>query len=242
MRGIIDIHSHIMFQVDDGADSIETSLKMLKQEYEQGVTGVILTPHYHAGECTPGTQKIKKHFEQLQVRVNQMIPDMKIYLGNEVMWCNDMVNLLDAGKLYSLAGSRYVLVEFYPSVQYSVLEKALNLILNGGYIPVVAHCERYKCLRSAFKIMNSNGINHLIEMGAYMQVNATSVFGRDSKFISKLIDNDFLHFVASDAHNIGTRGVYWDKCVRYLSKKYNMEYIEWLLVENPNKILTGEYI
>lgn len=242
MNGITDIHSHIIFQVDDGSDSLETSLEILRREYQQGVTRIILTPHYHIGECTPEQKVIKEHFKQLAEHAKKILPEMKLYLGNEIMACHDMSDLLEQGAVNTLAGTRYVLVEFYPSVQYSLMEQLLKNLLNNGYIPVIAHCERYKCLRSVLKVINAKYIGHLIEMGAYMQVNTASVFGHDSKFASKLIDNDFLHFVASDVHNLGTRGVNWDKCVKHLNKKYNRKYIEQLLIKNPEKLLRGEYI
>lgn len=242
MKNITDIHSHINYQVDDGSDSIETSIQMLKKEYEQGVENVILTPHFHLGECMPKSETVKAHFEVLLDKMADIIPGMKLYLGNEIMWCSEAVQMLDAGQLYTLADTKYVLIEFYPTVQYSEMEKAISLLLNYGYIPIVAHCERYQCLRTAFKIINEGHIRHLIDMGAYMQVNVTSVFGKENRFVSKLINKDLLHFVASDAHGLETRSVHWDKCLRYLEKKYNNEYIKWLLIENPQKVLTGEYV
>lgn len=242
MKGITDIHTHIMFRVDDGSDSMEKSLEMLRQEYNQGVTNVILTPHYHVGGCVPDREIVKNRYMELKEKVHTLIPEMNIYLGNEIMACNDMVEMLDAKKVFTLAESSYVLVEFYPGVQYSAMEKFLSTLLNGGYMPVVAHCERYKCLRSSLKVINYKNMEHLIEMGVYMQVNVTSVFGNDHKFIGKLIQNDFLHLVASDAHSLGVRGIYWDKCIKYLSKKYDEEYIESILVTNPKKILENQYI
>lgn len=242
MKGITDIHTHIMFKVDDGSNSLEKSLEMLKQEYSQGVTKVILTPHYHAGECMPRREIVESRFAELKDKVHTLIPEMTLYLGNEIMACNDIVEMLDEKKVFTLAESSYVLVEFYPATQYSMMEKSLNAILNGGYIPIVAHCERYKCLRSPLKVINYKNIDHLIEMGAYMQINAASVFGNDHKFVAKLIQNDFLHFIASDAHSLGVRGIYWDKCLKYLSKKYDKRYIETLLVDNPDKVLKNQYI
>lgn len=242
MREIIDIHSHILYKVDDGADSIETSLELLKMEWEQGAAIVIFTPHFDIGECMPGRDKIQAHYEKLKAETAKILPEMKLYLGNEIMACNDMVEMLDEGRLFTLADTKYVLIEFYPTVQYPVMERYLRDLLNGGYIPIVAHCERYKCLRSPFKGINYNNIGHLIEMGAYMQVNASSIFGQDRKFVTKLIDNDMLHFVASDAHNTRTRSVFWNKCIHQLEKEYSDEYIEWLLIENPQKVLEGKYI
>lgn len=242
MRRITDIHSHIIYGVDDGADSMETSLKIIEQEWEQGVSKIILTSHFHIGEYMAERQKVYSRYEKIKAEVNKILPEMELHLGNEIMACNDMVELLERGKLFTLANTQYVLVEFYPAVQYAVMEKYLRDLLNGGYIPIVAHCERYRCLRAPGRIISGSRIYHLIEMGAYMQVNASSVYGKDRKFVAKLIDNDLLHFVGSDAHNTRNRGVTWDKCIEYLEKKYNHSYIEWLLVENPDKVLEGKYI
>jgi protein-tyrosine phosphatase len=242
MEGIIDIHNHILFRVDDGSDSKEKSLEMIKREYEQGVRKIIMTPHYHAGECMPKADVMQERFRELKEDVHTQIPDMQLFLGNEIMASIDMVELLENGRVFPLADSRYVLVEFYPSVQYSAMEKDLNQILNGGYIPIVAHCERYRCLRKALKVINSSNFNHLIEMGAYMQVNVSTVFSKDHKFVDKLIENDYLHFIASDAHSLGVRGIFWDKCVKYLEKKYDKKYIESILIENPEKIINNQYI
>ncbi|WP_302625612.1 CpsB/CapC family capsule biosynthesis tyrosine phosphatase [uncultured Eubacterium sp.] len=242
MVDITDIHSHILFQVDDGSPSIETSLEILKKEYQQGVRNVICTPHYHAGECMPKPDVIKKNFLTLKREVIKEIPGLELFLGNEIMACNDMVELLERGELFTLADSNYVLVEFYPTVQYAQMERSINSFLNGGYTPIIAHCERYKCLRNTLRTINSRNISHLIEKGAYLQVNTESVFGKNHKFVSKLIDNDFLHLIASDAHNLGRRGVYWKECIKYLEKRYNDDYLHWLLIENPAKVLKGEYI
>lgn len=242
MKGITDIHSHILFQVDDGSDSIETSLAILKKEYEQGVTNVVLTPHFHVGECMPKNSRVEEHFKRLQNIAKAEIPEINLFLGNEIMACDDMVRLLDEGKLHTLASTRFVLVEFYPTVQYSVMVKHISRLLNGGYTPIIAHCERYGCLRSPIKRINAKNISHIVEMGAYLQVNAISVYEKDKKFVKKLIDNDFLHFIATDAHSLGHRSVYWDQCVAYLEKKYNDDYLKWLFIDNPQKILSGQYL
>lgn len=242
MNGITDIHSHILFRVDDGSSSKEMSLEILKKEYEQGVTNVVLTPHYDISGCMPSISRIKQHFEELTTAAKETLPQMKLYLGNEILACNDMVEMLDDGKLFSIAGSPYVLVEFYPASTYEDIEKSLRDLLNGGYIPIVAHCERYNCLRKKFKVIDRDKIKHLCEMGAYMQVNVTTVFRDDKKFVKKMIENDLLHFVASDAHSLGRRGVYWQECIKHLEKNYSDNYIKWLLVDNPTKVLEGKYL
>ena len=242
MTGITDIHNHILYQVDDGADSIETTMTLLQKEYDQGVRNVILTPHYHIGACMPDTRTIQEHFQKILEETQKKIPHLNLYLGNEIMACNDIIEMLQSKKVFTLAESRYVLIEFYPSVSYSGMERYVSNLLNNGYIPIIAHCERYKCLREMFQVIKGSAIRHLVEMGAYLQVNVTSVYGKDKKFVAKLIEKDYLHLVASDAHDLEHRNIFWEECIKYLEKKYNKEYIEWLLIKNPKKILSSEYI
>ncbi len=237
MTGITDLHNHILYGVDDGADSLETSLELIEREYNQGVRNIIFTPHFHIGECMPKKETIELHFEKIKEAVARKYSDLSLFLGNEIMACNDMVSMLDEGRVRSLAGSRYVLVEFYPTVRFPEMEKYLRDLQNGGYIPVIAHCERYSCLRKKIGVLNREALRHIMEMGALLQVNASSVFGREKKFVAKLIEADMLHFIGTDAHSTGHRGVFWKECLTQLQKKCSPGYIQWLLEENPRRII-----
>ena len=155
MQGFTDIHNHILFKVDDGSDSIEKSIEMIREEYKQGARKLILTPHYDEESFNLSVDRWNSHFEELKAAVKDIYPDMKMYLGNEVLLCSDMVEKLDAGKILTMAGSRYVLIEFYPMEDYSTIERALSQLVNGGYIPIIAHCERYKAFRKNCQIMSN---------------------------------------------------------------------------------------
>lgn len=242
MDGIIDIHNHILFDVDDGSKNFEQSLTMLKEEYSQGVRKVIVTPHYQQQIYENKPEEIEEKFIKLKKAVSDNIPQMEIFLGNEIMACNDIVQLLENKCLYTMAGSRYVLIEFYPNTDYNSMEKEISNILNAGYNPIIAHSERYKCFRKRIKTINFDGIKHLIEMGAYIQVNCTSVYDHNRKFVRKLMENDLLHFVASDAHNMTSRGINWKQSLRNLENRYDEKYLEWLLIDNPEKVIQDEYI
>lgn len=242
MRGIIDIHNHILFDVDDGADSLAQSLNMLKEEYSQGVRKVIVTPHFHLQHYENEPEDVLKRFNELKEAAAGEFPNMELYLGNEIMACNDIAHYLDENCIFTMAGSRYILMEFYPGETYDMIEQSLSRVINEGYIPIVAHCERYKCFQKRFGGVNIEGMRHLIEMGAYFQINCRSVYDGHRKFVKKLIDNDLLHFVASDAHNLTTRGIEWKTCIENLTNKYNEEYLKWLLIENPEKVIQGKYI
>lgn len=119
---------HILFQVDDGSPSLKTSIDILKKEYSQGVRNVICTPHYHAGECMPEGQLIEDNFQVLKKEAKEIIPEMNLFLGNEIMACNDMAQMLSSGELFTLAQTNYVLVEFYPTVIFSANGKIYKFI------------------------------------------------------------------------------------------------------------------
>ena len=239
MKGFTDIHNHILFRCDDGAESIEKSIEMVREEYNQGARALILTPHYDEESFNLSVDRWNRH---LKSAVKEEFPDMKLYLGNEVLLCADMVEKINAGKILTMAGSRYVLIEFYPMEDYGTIERALSQLLNGGFIPIIAHCERYKAFRKKIGTINKNNLNHVVEMGCYLQVNATSVYREDKKFVAKLIENEMLHLVGTDAHSLNKRGIHWEKCINLLKSKYDERYVEWLLIRNPEMIISGEYI
>lgn len=242
MIGFTDIHNHILFKVDDGADSIEKSIEMIEEEYKQGARSLILTPHYDEESFNLSVDRWNSHFEQLKAETAKIHPDMKLYLGNEVLLCTDMVEKLNAGKILTMAGTRYVLIEFYPMEDYTTIERALSQLVNGGYIPIIAHCERYKAFRKKIGVINKTNLDHVVDMGCYLQVNATSVYREEKKFVAKLVENEMLHLIGTDAHSMGRRGIHWEKCIDYLTSEYDERFVEWLIVRNPEMIISGEYI
>ncbi len=242
MKGFTDIHNHILFKCDDGSDSLETSIEMVREEYKQGARNLILTPHYDEESFNLSVERWNNHFEELKAKVKELYPDMKLYLGNEVLLCNDMVEKINAGKILTMAGSRYVLIEFYPTEDYTTIERALSQLVNGGFIPIIAHCERYRAFRKKIGVINKTNLEHVVDMGCYLQVNATSVYREDKKFVAKLIENEMLHLIGTDAHSLGRRGIHWGKCIDFLTSTYDDRLVEWLLVRNPEMIISGEYI
>ncbi|MBE5958553.1 MAG: hypothetical protein E7254_06785 [Lachnospiraceae bacterium] len=238
MKGIIDIHNHILFSLDDGARTIDDSMKMIDEEYRQGVRKIIFTPHYWPGVYQNDLSRVKRKYDELIIKVKEKYSDMECYLGNEILYTEDVVDLVEKEKVYSMAGSEYLLVEFMPGIDYHVLETRLKKILISGYKPIVAHCERYKCL-----LNNIPRTKHLVDVGAYLQVNADSIYTFKYKgFVKKIIDNDCLHFIATDAHDLKNRSVTFEKCLKSLEKKYSDEYISWLLIENPQKVIDNQLI
>ena len=171
MNVIIDVHSHILPGLDDGSSNMEESLEMLRMAYQQGVRQIIATPHYSGRfrDASPG--RVRKLCEEVQEAARQQGMKIRIYPGQEIMYTDEAADLLREGKLLTMADSRYVLVEFFPSVTWSALQQAVRTLMMSGCVPVIAHAERYLCLRE-------NGrIDVLRDQGILIQLNYRSAGG-----------------------------------------------------------------
>ncbi|WP_455542995.1 CpsB/CapC family capsule biosynthesis tyrosine phosphatase [Intestinibacter sp.] len=241
MKGFIDIHTHIIPNVDDGAKSIEESKQMLQKSYDQGVRTIIATPHYKPNRYTVHGDELVKSFEIVKKLASEIDDEFQVYLGNEVFNFNDIIDKLDNKEIYSMADSDYILVEFLPNESYKEIRDCLYKLQMSGYLPIIAHIERYKNIVSDFK-----NVVDLFNMGIYIQVNVSNIIDKKSLktrfFIRKLIKNNMIHFVATDMHNTTTRSSRMEECYKYLCKKYGTDYAETLLIKNPEKIIQKKYL
>ncbi|MGN0132751.1 MAG: CpsB/CapC family capsule biosynthesis tyrosine phosphatase [Lachnospiraceae bacterium] len=242
MNGIIDIHNHILPGVDDGPANLEETVQMLSQAVGEGITAVIATPHYHPGRGTTDISKTEQILSKVQeIAAGEGIP-IKIYPGNEIFYHDAIIENLDSQKILTMNKTEYTLTEFYPEHPYNTIRQGLNCIVSGGYIPILAHAERYVEM-----LKNPDYIDDLIEMGCYIQLNASSIMGDHGRkiksFCNRLLKNEMVHFVATDAHHAsGSRTMQLQKCAIYIEKKYGRDYAEKLFVGNPSLLLKGVYI
>jgi protein-tyrosine phosphatase len=170
MEGFIDIHSHILPDMDDGSDSIEETMEILKTAYSEGIRTMIATPHSYSEGSGNIVEDIDRRLEEIRKIADR--PPIEIYKGCEIYYTHEVPELLSEKKLPVLAGSRYVLVEFSPVTEYIYITNALRNIMLAGYSPIVAHVERYMAVTKEI-----GRIEELIDMGAYIQVNAKSITG-----------------------------------------------------------------
>lgn len=240
MDGIIDMHCHILPEVDDGAEDGSEALELLRMEYQQGVRKIILTPHRHKGMFEPSMERKQRGLRELRRRLRRMRIDMELYLGCEFHVESEMTFLLQEETGYTMAGSRYVLTELPMQVTEREGQQYLSTLVSSGYRPVVAHIERYEKVRSPVTVRS------FIQAGAYIQVNAGSLLGAEGwgkkRAAIKLLENECIHFVGSDAHDMRRRKPRLGECAEYLEKRIGTERTRRLLIENPGKILTDEYI
>ena len=159
-----------------------------------------------------------------------------MFFGCEFHAIMEMVETLDRDLRPTLADSRYVLTEFSSSSTRAFIKERADALLTAGYYPIIAHIERYRALRKDFDF-----IADLIEMGCEMQVNADAVIGRNGlgaqRFCKKLMQEDMLHYVASDAHNLRGRASHMEECCEYLKKHMGRLYTSRIMRDNPSKIV-----
>lgn len=195
---------------------------------------VVLTPHYRHGMFSYPRERVIEHFGKLKKMLKGTGPEL--YLGCEYHVNSRMVEAFTNGRCLTLAGSDYVLTEYSFETEYSYINGQTRKLISCGYIPVIAHVERYGCLLKSPKLCAE-----LSDAGAYIQVNADSVLGvagrTEEKFCKKLLKHGWADIVASDAHDMKKRVCHLGECKEYVIKKCGRDYAEMLFRKNPQKIL-----
>ena len=232
--GYIDIHSHILPQMDDGSQSMEQSLEMLRIAESEGITEIFATPHYKSGRLRADSREVSKALQRLQKAAVEEGLEIQLYPGTEIYYRSELEDKLDNGELHTMNGSNYVLVEFSPLEDYSYIRNAMDDILSMGYQPILAHVERYQCM-----LKDKKRVSELRDMGCGIQANAGSItgdFGFTAKhFLWKLLKEELIDYIGTDAHNADKRKPTMQKCADMLYKKCGQEYADALLFGNAVK-------
>ncbi len=235
--GLIDIHTHILYGVDDGAGTLSDSMGLLDEECEQGVDTVIMTPHYGPKFGYPDKDVLREHFDEISQKAEKYYPEIKLYLGSELYYQESTISDLDSGKALTMNGTRYVLVEFGVKDPYTYIYRAVQNFVYAGYIPIIAHAERYEAV-----FRQIDRIEELIDIGALIQINAESliggIFDKCSSFCKKIAKEGLMHFLGSDCHDFRTRRPNMKKAAEVLLKKNAQQILE----TNPRNMLEGKNI
>jgi protein-tyrosine phosphatase len=213
---------------------------MLEIAHNEGIAHIIATPHYGIGRNSAG-EELQYKLDLVRQEAKKIDENFQIDLGNELYFNEDIIEHLKEKKALTLAGTRYVLVEFNVAESYHNMRAGLYRLLMNGYLPILAHVERYECL-----YRNYNHINDFIKLGAFMQMNISSILGsitnRRTAFCKKLMKNGCIHFVGTDSHSDQDRAPKMRKGVSYISKKYGEDLVKQLLIENTTKLLHNKHI
>lgn len=235
--GFVDIHTHILPGVDDGAADTEQAKAMVRMAYQDGTRCLFLTPHYRGRyRKYYDPEKLRNAFCDLRQALAPEFPELRLILGSEVTYEADAPELLSEGKILSLCGTEYVLLELFSKMPPSQVLNAVSETIRYGFVPILAHVDRYEVFRKEKGL-----IDEVLGMGALIQLNADSVLGSNGfwvkRFCHKLIRAGKVHFIASDAHDLLHRTPSLQKCYRQISKKYGKSLADDLFCRNTIKIL-----
>lgn len=236
-----DLHSHLLYGIDDGSNSIEESITLLKKMKEQGIDELILTPHYIENSKYDCDNKSKNAlFKEFQKRVEEENIDVKLYLGNEVFFTNNFLDLIKNKKVQPLNGSKYILFEFPMRQIYKNTMEIINELVSHGYIPVLAHPERYKTFQEHPKM-----VEEYLRSGVLLQGNFTSLFGKYGRTCEKtlklFLKQKWITFLGSDTHHdVKFKGKKLEKKLLKITK--DQDYVDDLLRNNFDKVINKEDI
>lgn len=229
---MIDLHSHILPELDDGSQSLRESLAMARMAVESGVTAIVATPHC----INDRASEVYDAWKLLRQALKENGIPLRVFPGMEIFGTEDTLRLLQDGKLFTLNGSRYPLVEFPFHSDGDHETRILRSLCKAGLRPIVAHPERY-----TYAQFDPELINQWHRMGCLMQVNRGSLLGRfgirAQELAEELVERNFAAVVASDAHSPQIRTPWMEDVQKLLSMEFSPACARALLLDNPSKIL-----
>jgi protein-tyrosine phosphatase len=236
---MVDLHSHILPGIDDGAADVNVSLAMANAFLADGVSTVACTPHILPGLYHNTGPQIRKAVADLQAALDQAGLPLRLVTGADNHIAGDFVASLAGGRLLTLADSRYVLVEPPHHVAPARMEEFFFSILVAGYVPILTHPERLTWIKSQYAT-----IQKLLTAGVWMQITCgslTGAFGRDPKYWGeRMLDEGAVHILASDAHDISRRPPCMSRARELVAKRVGAVEARNLVETRPTGVIANE--
>ena len=226
---MIDIHSHLLYGIDDGSRSLESSIDMLEAAAKDGVTSIVLTPHFSSGL----SEKMHERVEKLRPEAAKF--NIKLFTGSEY----DFSHLSEQEKLITLGEKgNYVLVDFcLPFISLMTINFLFEWQAKG-YQVILAHPERL------FSKNDLSVLKDLADANVYFQLNAGSFMGDYGRgvrrFAKTLVKKGLCHIIASDAHSVRNYAGQIPACRKYIGKRLGTELEKVFFEENPKRLLAGK--
>ena len=234
---LADIHIHALFGVDDGADTEEKMYEMVDASYRDGVRFLCVTPHYHPGFYGDNGADTDHAFALLKSYVAEHYPDLTLALGNELHYSASSVTWLKENLCHTMNESRYVLVDFSNDEAASTILDAMTKLLGLGYIPILAHAERYKKLSR-----NCTDLMELQTRGVIIQMDTQSLLGDFGRFelrrSYKMIKLGLVDIISTDAHGLSTRPPNLSSAYQLIKAHYGPRVADKLCYYNAVQLLT----
>ncbi|HSQ87831.1 tyrosine-protein phosphatase [Romboutsia sp.] len=238
---MIDIHCHILPGVDDGSKDLNDSLEMARIAQREGIKTIINTSHYHPDFDYAVGEKLLEELVSFNKALRENDIDIEVLIGNELYYSDNLLEYMDKKEFYTLNNSKYILIEFAPNRFPKNLCDVVYELKIRGYIPILAHVERYHEIQENPKL-----IQEAIKEGALIQVNVSSVLGKGPSSANKsceaLLRHNMVHFIGTDAHGSDKRRPLIKEAYEYVFKKYGEDRANRLFLDNPSSVINNEDI
>lgn len=234
---MVDLHSHILPMLDDGAGSFEESITMLEIADKWNIRHIVASSH--GNEMYPyRISQYKEAFARLQTEIRRRNLKVKIYTGMEIMLVGDVLDRLLSGEYITINDTNYVLAEVPFEVSSSHIITKVNRFMDEGYRVVLAHPERYEVIKR-----NPDRVQEILATGCVLQLNTGSiagVFGRECQRTAiNLLDRGMAQLIATDAHDTRRRSHNMRDTMEVLKSRYTSEQIHLWTSENPSRVIKG---
>ena len=234
---MVDLHCHILPQVDDGASSLEEALDMARMAAASGVTDIVATSHFPGcRESLSISPLMQARWEQLSAAIAKADIPIRLHLGAEILCMPETMMLAEEKLLPTLGDTRYVLTEFHFGMRFSEMDEILRGIADAGYTPVIAHPERYDTVQH-----NPMEVERWFRRGYVLQMNKGSVLGAFGSRVRRtadfLLDAGLVHIIATDAHSAQWRTPDMRLLVDWMEDHLDPAYAHILLEENPRRLI-----
>ena len=235
---MIDLHTHILYGVDDGAKNLKMSMELLEEAEKAGFTKIVFTSHYIEGYFTVDAETRQRTIAEID---NAKNVDIDLYMGNEVFLGEDLIKLLDDKKVVTLNNTKYVLFELPFNIEPINLMEVVYKMQSNDFVPILAHPERYPYLYEEPSLYEE-----LVGKGVLLQTNFGSYIGQYGRHATlaaeKLLKNNLVHILATDAHRPNV--IYPDipEIIERITELVGKEKVEQLTITNPEKVLNNEDI
>lgn len=235
MTELCDMHCHILPGVDDGAKTMEEALHVMREASRQQIGEMIVTPHFHPGRYRVYAEQVYDSVMELRRQCQLAGIDVMLYPGQECYYFTGMAEALDRREILTLAGSRYVLTEFSPDCPYSYLRNGLRELQIHGYHPILAHFERYSCLREKEHLFQVK------EQGILLQMNFDTLLQREFFFHKnpwrQMVKEGLVDYLGSDCHGMDFRPLHVYEAYQWVLRNVDTEIRNRMFVQNINKII-----